>query len=113
MPYVRSRLPNYILHHKRGLGDTSYVSVPTPSGDYTVVADSSLPYNQVFDPNGNPVTDFSTIPTSVTNAINSAVSSAGGLFSAPAGAPSAVPSWVLPAFGIGLVAFFALAIVKR
>lgn len=62
----------------RGLGqdDGSYTSVSSSSGDYQVFSDGT-----VFDPNGNIVTDFSTLPTSVTNSINSAL----GITSTPSG----------------------------
>lgn len=75
MPYVRN--PQYRIRVPRrrgmrgfGMGQDggSVVTVSTSSGDYSVLSDGS-----VYDPNAQLVTDFSTLPNNVTNAINTAL----------------------------------------
>jgi len=89
MPYVRSKNPSYILR-RHGLGDDTgatvlgSVSSGVGGGNYQILSDGS-----VFDPNGNLVTDFSTLPNSVTNGINALL---GGTTLATGASPSATPS---------------------
>lgn len=53
----------------RGLGQTDYTTVTDSSGaDYQVFSDGS-----VYNPSGNLVTDFSSLPSSLTDSINSAL----------------------------------------